>query len=191
MSGFPNTSVSERWGTPQWLFDVLDQEFRFTLDAAADWTNTKCPRFFGAQDPRTHRGAVGLAFSLNPDALSMPHWVYDKPEGGVPAVWCNPPYSKKNGGILPWMVRGLATARSGAVCVMLIYARTDTKAWSLCHRYAHEIRLITGRLKFNPPPDYNGVATAAGAPSAIIVFRPETAWVGRSGGAAYRMMDKP
>tara|TARA_R110002050_G_scaffold51096_2_gene117736 strand:- start:642 stop:911 length:270 start_codon:yes stop_codon:yes gene_type:complete len=89
------------------------------------------------------------------------------------------------------MEKGLATARAGAVCVMLIYARTDTKAWSLCHQYADEIRLISGRLKFTPPPDYKGVATTAGAPSAIIIFRPETAWMGRVGGAQYRMMDRP
>ena len=171
---FPNTSVSERWGTPQWLFDRLDAEFCFRLDAAADERNHKCSEWIG-------QGGIC------PDAIGVPDWCYP----GSDAVWCNPPYSKKNGGILPWMERGRATARSGSVCVMLIYARTDTKAWSLCHRYAHEIRLITGRLKFNPPPDYNGVATAAGAPSAIIVFRPETAWVGRSGGATYRMMEKP
>ena len=170
---FPNTSISERWATPQWLFDRLDAEFYFRLDAAADASNHKCSDWLGPG-------------GLFEDALDATTWY--QPTG---PVWCNPPYSKKNGGILPWMERGRATARSGSVCVMLIYARTDTKAWTLCHDYADEIRLIKGRLKFSPPPDYVGEATAAGAPSALIIFRPETAHMGRVGGAQYRMMEKP
>ena len=73
--------------------------------------------------------------------------------------------------------------------MMLIYARTDTRAWAdIVHPYADEVRLIAGRLRFTPPPDYTGTATTAGAPSAIVVFRSETAWLGRVGGAQYRMI---
>lgn len=170
---FPNTSVSEKWATPQWLFDRLNKEFMFTLDAAADETNHKVHRWLGPS------GLYADALSL--DVFSM--------RG---RVWCNPPYRKSGGGIYPWMKKGLESARAGATCVMLIYARTDTKAWSeIIHPYADEIRLIAGRLKFDPPPEYDGIATTAGAPSAIVIFRPETAWMGRPGGAQYRMVYQP
>ena len=170
---FPNTSVSERWATPRGLFDRLDAEFRFTLDAAADASNHKCERWIGQEE----------------DAL-MTAWAC--PDGNRSAVWCNPPYRKSGGGIRPWMLKGLETSRAGSVVVMLIYARTDTRAWSeIVHPYADEVRLIAGRLKFEPPPEYTGTATTAGAPSAIVIFRPETAWMGRPAGAQYRMMDQP
>jgi phage N-6-adenine-methyltransferase len=192
---FPNTSVNERWGTPQNLFDILNQEFRFRIDAAADETNHKCKFWFGPGS------------KLNPDALDTDHWartsgtIIARQTGlfgsdGAPmdpyirhgdGVWCNPPYTKSGGGILPWMKRGRATAQAGAICVMLIYARTDTKAWQdIVHPFADEVRLIEGRLKFEPPGDYTGKATTAGAPSAIVIFQPETAHLGRIGGAQYR-----
>jgi len=181
---FPNTSVSERWATPQWLFDRLNAEFRFDLDAAADASNHKCDLWFGPD------GLVSDSLSLS--SWSLPIDTEYAVWHGASSVWCNPPYSKKGGGIYPWMVKGLETARAGAVCVMLIYARTDTRAWSqIVHPYADEVRLIAGRLKFEPPPDYTGTATTAGAPSAVIVFRPETAWMGRPGGAQYRVMEQP
>ena len=169
---FPNTSISERWQTPDWLFDRLDQEFRFTLDAAADETNHKVHRWLGPS-------------GLYADALALDVFAV----GG--RVWCNPPYRKTGGGIYPWLDKGLQTARAGATCVMLVYARTDTKAWTdLVHPYADEVRLVAGRLKFKPPPEYTGTATTAGAPSAVVIFRPETAWMGRPGGACYRILEQ-
>jgi len=40
------TSTSNEWATPQEFFDRLNEEFRFTLDAAATPENAKCERFF-------------------------------------------------------------------------------------------------------------------------------------------------
>ena len=34
------------WGTPQKLYDALNKEFGFTLDACADENNFKCARYF-------------------------------------------------------------------------------------------------------------------------------------------------
>ena len=34
------------YNTPQWLFDALNAEFKFTLDAAASKANAKCKRFY-------------------------------------------------------------------------------------------------------------------------------------------------
>ena len=38
------------WETPQELFDQLDAEFHFTLDAASSDANHKCPKYFTAEN---------------------------------------------------------------------------------------------------------------------------------------------
>lgn len=62
------SSQKENWETPQWLFDKLDQEFRFTIDVCADITNNKCNRYYTELD----------------NAL-IQDWSNE-------TVWCNPPY---------------------------------------------------------------------------------------------------
>ena len=48
------SSKTCEWATPQDLFDKLDSEFNFTLDACATVQNAKCGRFFTkAQDGLT------------------------------------------------------------------------------------------------------------------------------------------
>nr|DAV98861.1 MAG TPA: DNA N-6-adenine-methyltransferase [Caudoviricetes sp.] len=37
------------WGTPQKLYDVLNKEFGFTLDACADKNNYKCANYYTAE----------------------------------------------------------------------------------------------------------------------------------------------
>ena len=58
---------TDEWETPTCLFNVFDQEFGFTVDAAATTKNSKCEHFF--QD--------GLAASWKGET-----------------VWLNPPYSR-------------------------------------------------------------------------------------------------
>lgn len=48
------SSLSDEYSTPQWLFDMLNAEFHFTLDPSATEFNTKCPKFFTMQDDRTN-----------------------------------------------------------------------------------------------------------------------------------------
>ena len=75
--------------------------------------------------------------------------------------WCNPPYGREIG---KWVKKA---AKSKAMTVMLIPARTDTK-WF--HDYIYnkaEIRFIKGRLKFG------GAQNSAPFPSMICVFRGE------------------
>ena len=40
------SSNSDRWATPQYIFDELNKEFNFTLDPCADEKNRKCEKFF-------------------------------------------------------------------------------------------------------------------------------------------------
>ena len=40
------SSKEEKWATPQDFFDKLNNEFHFTLDAAASPDNAKCANYF-------------------------------------------------------------------------------------------------------------------------------------------------
>ena len=116
------SSKEEKWATPQDFFDKLNDEFHFTLDAAASPDNAKCANFFTEEQD-------GLAQS----------W-------GGHTVWCNPPYCRKTG---LWVKKAYEEhQRTGCTVVMLLPSRTDVR-WF--HDYIlgkAEIRFIKGRLKF-------------------------------------------
>lgn len=79
------TSTTDKWATPQPLFDQLDREFHFTLDVCADESNHKCHRYFDrAQD--------GLV----------------QPWEGV--CWMNPPYGRTIG---LWVRKAVQAMRGG------------------------------------------------------------------------------
>ena len=116
------SSKEEKWATPQDFFDKLNDEFHFTLDAAASPNNAKCTNYFTEEQD-------GLAQS----------W-------GGHTVWCNPPYCRKTG---LWVKKAYEEhQRTGCTVVMLLPSRTDVR-WF--HDYIlgkAEIRFIKGRLKF-------------------------------------------
>lgn len=116
------SSKEEKWATPQDFFDKLNDEFHFTLDAAASPDNAKCANYFTEEQD-------GLVQS----------W-------GGHTVWCNPPYCRKTG---LWVKKAYEEhQRTGCTVVMLLPSRTDVR-WF--HDYIlgkAEIRFIKGRLKF-------------------------------------------
>ena len=78
-------------------------------------------------------------------------------------VWCNPPYGKYAKG---WLQRCAMHNN----CLVLIFARTETKMWfDYIWNYAKSILFIEGRLSFHyvdgTKADSNG-----GAPSVIIAY---------------------
>jgi phage N-6-adenine-methyltransferase len=119
MTAYMPQSATVEWGTPQELFDVLDKEFRFTLDAAASDTNHK----------------VGNYFTIEDNAL-----IHDWP--GV--VWLNPPYGRV---LNLWMRKAYEEHLKGSTVVCLVPARTDT-AWWHDYAMQGEIRFIRGRVKY-------------------------------------------
>jgi len=144
------SSKSDEWETPQDVFDRLHAEFDFQIDLAASAENHKCARWWGKGD----------------DALTLT-WAAHAKRG-----WLNPPYSRT---LCARFIQVAASERElGFLTVMLLPARTDTKAF---HTYIYdastwhpkpgvEIRLLPGRLKFG------GSTNAAPFPSMIVVFRP-------------------
>lgn len=115
-------SNSDEWETPQALFDSLDAEFHFDLDACASEDNHKCERWFSKEE----------------DGLKQ-NW------GGC-HVFCNPPYSK----ISKWVEKAYReTRQDGTVVVLLIPARTDTRYFHNYIYHRSEIRFVNGRLRFS------------------------------------------
>ena len=112
------------WETPQWLFNLLDEEFHFTLDGAANAENSKCEYFLGAAE----------------DARLV-DWEDD-------VVYCNPPYNRGRA-LEEWVKKGYEESEKQATSVFLLPASTDTHWW---HKYvmnAGEVRFINGRLHFS------------------------------------------
>ena len=133
------SSQTDQWETPQDFFDNLNEEFHFTLDPCADEYNHKCARYFTKEQDGLKQSWIG-------------------------SVFCNPPYGRKIG---KWVEKAYFSALEGAVVVMLIPARTDTKYF---HDYIlgkAEIRFIKGRLRFG------NSKKSAPFPSMVVVFRPD------------------
>lgn len=117
------SSKTVEWETPQDLYDRLNAEFNFTLDACASAENAKCERYYTKADN-------GLVQS----------WQAER-------VFCNPPYGRDLG---RWVAKAFAEVyqRYCPLAVLLLPARTDVE-WF--HRYVNhktEIRFIEGRLKY-------------------------------------------
>lgn len=113
------TSARDDWRTPPKVFDPLNAEFGFTLDAAATADNALLERYCSPEDS-------GLLNS----------WVGER-------VWCNPPYGS---GLAAWVAK-LASGEAD-VAVGFIPARTDTRYFHDLILVKAEIRFLRGRVKF-------------------------------------------
>ena len=111
--------TKDKWQTPPEVFEQLNQEFKFTLDAAAEPETALCEYYFTEDD----------------DALNQ-SWQKQ-------VVFCNPPYSQ----LRHFSEKAKREAESGSTVVMLVPARTDTKAFHE-NLAGGEVRFIKGRLKF-------------------------------------------
>lgn len=135
------SSKNEKWETPQYLFDLLDDEFHFDLDPAASDDNRKCDTYFTAEQ----------------DGLEQ--------EWGGHTVFCNPPYGRD---VWKWVKKSYdENAKNNNYIVMLLPARTDTR-WFHEYIYGNEyvdVRFIRGRLKFG------NAKNAAPFPSMVVIFR--------------------
>jgi len=103
-------------------------------------------------------------FSKNTDDWATPKFIYDQAINngmfdpcplrstvdGLRIEWkksnfVNPPYSQ----LKRWIEKSITEHAKGKSVVLLIPARTDTKAFRLLFEYGAEITFISGRLRFN------------------------------------------
>lgn len=79
------TSLTENWATPPALFEELNKEFNFTLDACASADNYKVANYFDKETNALEQDWRGV-------------------------VWMNPPYGRTIG---TWMKKAYEAARGG------------------------------------------------------------------------------
>lgn len=119
------------WQTPKALYDALDKEFEFDLDAFASEENKLAPCFFDAE------------FSALENEWDKPH---DPSEHGrIKSAFVNPPYSQTQLCLYTAMKQA---KKHNITVVALVNANTDTQWFSEAVKTANEIRLITGRVGF-------------------------------------------
>ena len=140
------SSKDMTWTTPRDFFSKVDEEFSFSLDAAAVQSSALCAVWYGPD---------------HPDPLMRDALVRSWSEDATGPIWLNPPYGREIG---KWMAKADSEAQKGATVVCLVPSRTDTNWWhSSCIH--HEIRFIKGRLKFG------GGKNSAPFPSALVIMR--------------------
>jgi len=140
----------EELETPDWLFNELDAEFEFELDAAATRENKKCAYFY----------------DKDWDAFKQ-DWALD-----ATSIWCNPPYGR---GIGKWIAKAKEARDNGARVVMLLPSKTGTHWWhdyiwdsmNGCPRPGVEIRFLAKRLTFK------GEKWPAKFDSVVVIFHPQ------------------
>lgn len=109
------------WGTPQYLFDKLNDYFGFTLDPCSSDENKKCNKHYTLED----------------DGLTK-DWSND-------VVFMNPPYGRI---MKDWIKKAYEESLKGATVVCLVPSRTDVK-WF--HEYVYgksDIVFLNKRLEF-------------------------------------------
>ena len=104
------------WNTPDWLFQLLDSEFHFTLDAAALPINTKCKKFFTPEDDGRKQTWAGEI------------------------VWCNPPFNREVIG--QWVQKAYEESQRGAVVVMVLPTPFKGYRWWRQYCIKGQVRFI-------------------------------------------------
>lgn len=135
------SSNNENWETPKELFNKLNKEYNFTLDACASEQNKLCNKYYSIEN----------SFLNN----------YPKNE----RIFINPPYSRNIGKFIEHCFN---LQSENEIIVLLLPARTDTK-WF--HKYIlnnpyTQIEFIKGRLKFT----LNGISKNSATFPSMIVY---------------------
>ena len=141
------TSESDEYETPPWLFKALDMEFRFDFDAAADIENALCPVW---------TNDIGNAII---------------PSGAV--VFCNPPYSN----ITPFVTRLLGAKCMTVFLLPVRSGTLWFHALGICQKMNRaEFRFLRKRIHFlldgkEPLNEKTGKPSGPRFDSMIVVVR--------------------
>lgn len=131
----------DAWRTPKEIFNPLNAEFCFDLDAAANQDNALVARYLD-------------------NALNIAEWPGTR-------IWLNPPYGKM---IDPFIRRAAEEAAKGKLIVALIPTRTRAAWWhDAVLGAAKEIRFVRKRVKFLDDSNVKAKFTA-GCDSVVVIF---------------------
>ncbi len=139
------------WQTPKWLFDLLDKEFHFQVDAAANEMNALCEWFMNEKG----YDALKLSWRISEESPTV--------------FFLNPDYAA--GMIEKFMQKAYEESQKGAIVVCLVPCATDTKWWHSYAMKAQEIRFIKGRVRF-VGYDENGeqIKNSPNFSSCVVIF---------------------
>jgi len=170
-----HSSDRSTWGTPPHVFEAINKDFGFDLDAAASKASRLCPDWYGPDHRRpTRRDALVVEWTLA--------------NGKVPsAVFVNPPYGRNL--TKKWVEAAWRNSRNTTV-VALVMACTETVWWRTWAWRADEIRLVQSRIRF-VDPDTGAASGSAPKGSAIVVFRPYVPAEGWPGGPRIILWEQP
>lgn len=142
-----NDDMKNSWGTDPMIFNAMNKEFNFSLDAAASDSNHLVENYLTKYD----------------DSLSV-----DWSACGYKSAWINPPYGK--GLIKRFMAKCIEQKYKGVTSVLLVPATLDAQ-WLPINSIS-EIRIITGgRLSFYHPIT-NKKVNGNTKGSMFVIFRP-------------------
>lgn len=166
------------WRTPPRLFAVLDAEFQFVLDAAADKTSSLCPHYFG---PDHSIPALRDGLAVNWGEYVETQYRVDGPLART-AIFLNPPYSRElKMPIGVWIQKAWEESQRGCTVVGVIPYSPQTEWWREFveghgrelkdFHAAREARKIPHRVSLLRPD--GSEADNAGGNTAICVWRPK------------------
>lgn len=148
---FTRADNKDIWQTPQPLFDTLDNEFNFQVDAFASDLNHLCDQYFTEERS---------AFEPITNHFKKYLWLeYDN-------FFANPPYSQTDD-CLKLLADKAETYN--VTIVALVNANTDTKWFKDAVSTANEVRLISGRVSFVQPNGERGKGNSKG--QCLIIWR--------------------
>jgi site-specific DNA-methyltransferase (adenine-specific) len=131
------SSATDEWATPPAFFAKLNRLYGFTLDPCATPENATC----------------SLYFTKEQDGL--------KQDWGTHRAFCNPPYGRQIGA---WARKCFEASQKGALVVLFVPARTDTRWFHDWVMGKAAIRFYRGRFKFGDAD------TGAPFPSMLAVY---------------------
>lgn len=116
------------WQTPLSLFNRLNGDAHFLVDAAASEANHLVPKWYGPGS------------SLGEDALSINKW--------LSPAFCNPPYGR---GMGRWLDKFIEQAALGTTIVALLPARVEARWWYEKVVQHADILFLVGRVPYIRP----------------------------------------
>lgn len=146
--------MKNSWGSDPIVFNSMNKEFNFSLDAAASDKNNLVPNYLTRDD----------------DALTVDWYQNIQMHGSTNSytVWINPPYGK--GWIKRFMQKCIKEKQKGVTSVLLVPATLDAQ-WLPINEIS-EIRVITGgRLSFYHPIT-NKKVNGNTKGSMFVIFKP-------------------
>ena len=139
---------SDRWRTPQWLFDKLDSVFKFDFDMCACDDNHKCNEYLTYADDAT--------------TAQIPDHVR--------SIFCNPPFSSTTKQKI--LARSPEIRSSGKSIVFILPADiSNVFYYDLIYGKADRVLIINGRINYAHPETGDVPKSGTGIGTMIVVYR--------------------